>query len=190
MLTINVMTKRLRSVLRCRRWRDNPTNHVQSKQYFTAWYAANLESVKVNNATWRAANLERRRTTNAAWRAANYERQQQRIAAWKLANPERVKANAIKGTRKRKARKLGRVIHFTPAEFRELKHQLGDCCICCHRHESELTSLGLKIVPDHVVPLAKGGSDDIENIQPLCSNGVGACNQRKGATFANYMIRV
>ncbi len=37
---------------------------------------------------------------------------------------------------------------------------------------------------DHVVPLTKGGTDDIGNIQPLC----GACNRKKFVAIIDYRL--
>jgi 5-methylcytosine-specific restriction endonuclease McrA len=37
---------------------------------------------------------------------------------------------------------------------------------------------------DHVVPLTKGGSDSISNIQPLC----GSCNRKKFVTIIDYRL--
>jgi 5-methylcytosine-specific restriction endonuclease McrA len=73
-------------------------------------------------------------------------------------------------------------VHFTPKQFTELIAKYNHRCVCCLKTETQLHRLGRKLVPDHVVPLSWGQpySDEIENIQPLCST----CNNSKGARRA------
>lgn len=47
-------------------------------------------------------------------------------------------------------------------------------CQSCGKHNTEA-----KLNIDHIVPLATGGSNDISNLQVLCSR----CNQRKKHHF-------
>lgn len=69
----------------------------------------------------------------------------------------------------RRAATLG---HHTPAEWEALLDQHGHRCAHCGTTE--------RLTRDHIIPLSKGGSDLIENIQPLCHR----CNARKGARVA------
>lgn len=78
-------------------------------------------------------------------------------------------ASALK-TRRYRARKGHKRIHGWPA----LRAWFGNCCLCC--------GAARRIEADHVVPLSKGGSDDISNIQPLCRS----CNAGKATQATDY----
>lgn len=65
----------------------------------------------------------------------------------------------------------------TFAEWDELKRKYCFTCPCCFKSEPDIT-----LTIDHIVPLSKGGTEDIENIQPLCKS----CNCRKSVKSTRY----
>lgn len=73
--------------------------------------------------------------------------------------------------RKRRLLKLKCGGFHTIEEWEMLKVQYNFTCPCCGLKEPEI-----KLTVDHIISLSKGGSDNIENIQPLC----GPCNAAKG----------
>jgi len=62
-------------------------------------------------------------------------------------------------------------------EWGNLKAQYNWKCPSCNKREPEI-----KLTRDHVIPISKGGSDNIENIQPLCVS----CNSKKSTLSIKY----
>jgi 5-methylcytosine-specific restriction endonuclease McrA len=110
----------------------------------------------------------------SAYKRAYYlehrERLYERQKAYERANPER--KHAIRHNRSARKKKNGGT--FTGAQWRALCDWFGNVCLCCG-----VSSL---LTIDHVVPVAKGGVNSIDNLQPLC----GRCNARKCAKTTDY----
>jgi hypothetical protein len=62
-------------------------------------------------------------------------------------------------------------------EWETLKAQYNWTCPCCKKQEPEI-----KLTRDHIISVSRGGSDNIENIQPLCVS----CNSKKSTTTIRY----
>jgi 5-methylcytosine-specific restriction endonuclease McrA len=76
---------------------------------------------------------------------------------------------------RRRARKLNAEDDFTVEDFEALCKKYGNACLRCGGRDALLT-------PDHIVPLSLGGSNRIENIQPLCLS----CNSWKNVKVIDY----
>ena len=72
------------------------------------------------------------------------------------------------------ARKKGT---HTKEQWESLKQEFNYACVKCGRTDCNLDR-------DHIIPLYQGGSDGIENIQPLCP----WCNSGKGPETINWVL--
>lgn len=92
---------------------------------------------------------------------------------WKGGKAHKLILNA-----KRRALKLGADGSHSLKEWEDLKKKFGYMCLCCKKTEPTI-----RLTEDHIIPLTKGGTDYIDNIQPLCFS----CNSRKRVKLINYM---
>jgi|ERR1700678_1348250 len=107
------------------------------------------------------------------WRAANRLKKNKNQQTYRRRHPEKIRVlNAVYATRKTKAG--GR---FTEKQWLDLCKKYGNLCLRCNNKR--------KLTPDHVVPVSKGGTSNIGNIQPLCQ----PCNSAKNAKTTDYRKR-
>ncbi len=90
------------------------------------------------------------------------------------------KENSLNLHHKYMAKKAGNGGFHTLGEWETLKAQYNWTCPSCRKQEPNI-----KLTRDHIIPISKGGSNNIENIQPLCRG----CNSRKKDKLINkYLI--
>jgi hypothetical protein len=65
----------------------------------------------------------------------------------------------------------------TKIEWMNLCRKYKYTCLACGERKP--------LTEDHIVPVSLGGTDDIDNIQPLCLE----CNSRKNAKYIDYRPR-
>jgi 5-methylcytosine-specific restriction endonuclease McrA len=78
----------------------------------------------------------------------------------------------LRADRKREAKRKGT---YTKEQWAALKSEFDSRCVQCGFYCPHPTK-------DHIVPLYQGGSDGIDNIQPLCRS----CNSAKGSERTNW----
>lgn len=121
----------------------------------------------------RNANLDYYRSIGRASRTKHQEERNAYQRAYNKAFPEKIKAAA---NRYRVRKFLAEGSHSIE-EWETLKAHYSYTCLCCHKQEPEI-----RLTKDHIIPLEKGGSDWISNIQPLCAS----CNSKKGTKSDDY----
>ena len=176
-------------------------NKEARADYLRKWREKNRERLQIYNKDWRKKNLDYKARAKASrtrnrikvlaqkkrYREQNREKVAEQLKRWRIANAEKIAGhratekrwqtdnpeqyrhrNRIKKVRRRHREVVG---SHTASDIRNiLKLQKNRCAICREK-------LGGKYHVDHILPLAKGGSNDRTNLQITCV----PCNLVKGA---------
>jgi 5-methylcytosine-specific restriction endonuclease McrA len=169
-------------------YKDSTKKAAKNREYV----AAHREEMKAYHRAYREAHSEEiaayeesRREKRRAYREAHreeiaaYAQQWQKEHRAELAVKFRAsqKAHAAEYTayrHNREAREQEAGGTYTATEWRALCTWFGDVCLRCG-------AIG-ELSVDHVVPISKGGSNAIMNLQPLCK----PCNSRKHTKTIDY----
>lgn len=173
------------------------------KEYKTLWRIGNQEEINNKKRQWRKNNLAREQSKESQYRKSRPEKEKEKRRKyvqshldkvygrirqwqkdnhdrlieiqrnWRLANPDKV----VVQVENRRSRKVSNGGVITSVEWRKLKEKYKYTCLCCKRREPEI-----KLTLDHIKPLAKGGTNTIDNVQPLC----GSCNSSKNTKEVDY----
>lgn len=121
----------------------------------------NADSIKIQQQDNYNRNKEKRKASVSAWQKANPDKFKQYQSISKKRNKEAIAADSRRRNARRKANGI-----FTIAKKELLKLSQGPCFYCGSLE---------RITVDHVVAIARGGTDSIGNLVPACKR----CNSSK-----------
>jgi 5-methylcytosine-specific restriction endonuclease McrA len=142
-------------------YKANPKPSIEAT---TRWRLNNLEKDGERQRLWREKNP----TYQSAWYQKNKVKRDAKSREWEAIHPAKIRQYSLLSGHKRRAEKAQSGGSFTGQQWLEVIKKFDERCVCCG-DKKPLTA-------DHVVPLSRGGSSFIENIQPLCKS----CNSSKG----------
>jgi 5-methylcytosine-specific restriction endonuclease McrA len=148
--------------------RQYRAEHLAEKTaYLEQYRAANVAKANAYAKQYRADNAEKLKQ----WRLDNVALLARLDKEYRKAHPEK----AAEKTRRRRAIEMRAEGSHTRDEWLAMVEHFNGYCVCCGKH------FGVEgLTEDHVVPLTWGGSEWIQNIQPLCTS----CNCSKGNRHA------
>lgn len=150
--------------------KENPEKYDEALRKFRE---SHREELNAKAKERRDANIEHAREIG---RKA-YERHAEERRAYSREYAKEHPEKSIAANNRRRARKHEAGGSHTEQEWQDLKAYYDFTCLRCHRREPEI-----KLSRDHVLPLEMGGSDSVENIQPLCTR----CNSKKNNKHIDY----
>lgn len=167
-----------------KKWqRENPEKHNEKSRRWLRLHPdkerersarrrlENPEKARASVRKWQRENPEKAKANKQKWQRENPEKMREASARWARENPEKHRAK----DHRRNTRKTNAGGSYTVAEWKSLIDHYGNKCPCCGRDDVKLTA-------DHIIPVSKGGTSNIDNIQPLCL----PCNASKGDKTIDY----
>lgn len=159
----------------------NKANKEQYKKNDRARYARNPEKRKAVMQEIRDRDRDAHRVKMRGWSKVKYHRDpakhRELVASWSSRNPDKAKACRDHSNLMRRGRVNGAQGTHTKEQRAELFASYGGRCVYCLSPATDF---------DHVVALARGGRNDIDNLAPACE----WCNASKGASsLLSFMVR-
>ncbi len=167
-------------------YHEKNKSHLRKKRVL--YEKKNREKINTRNALYRKRNHEKvlrvtrewgkknrsyKSLQNKKWAHEHTERIRFYNKRYQTSNPEAINAK----THRRRTRITKAGGSYTASEFKNLCKQCHYKCLCCGKRR--------KLTADHVVPVSKGGTSNIDNIQPLC----GPCNSKKGSKCSDHRLK-
>lgn len=182
-----------------RKWMNaNYWKHPRkARAYASKWARENRERIKRWKAPWTRKSRARARIAGKCWictkrkKQTGYEsckpcrlKNRRRCMRWRHANNQRY----LRTRRIYNRKNLELVKHWDAskrANRRKAKgsHTFAEWQAVCRKHRWRCAHCKKRkrLTRDHIIPLSRGGTNFISNIQPLCSG----CNCKKGVSLEN-----
>ena len=129
------------------------------------------EELKNYSKKYRKNNYKIVLEKNVIYRHEHPDKARKYRDGWRFKNVETIRQH----TRNRRAKLKNSFGTITKQEWQDLLETYNYTCLKCKRND---VSLSL----DHVVPIVLGGTNTIDNAQPLCKS----CNSSKGIKIIDY----
>jgi 5-methylcytosine-specific restriction endonuclease McrA len=164
--------KRLEQYAQHERSRASLPRRIEARRKYQEEHKEQISEYKKS---WAANNSQRVASLNRDYYERNRQEVVPRSKKWAEEDADKVRVAKANNRRRRRAAKNASKGHFAVEEFDALCPTYGYACLSCGATDRVLEA-------DHVVPLTKGGSDEISNIQPLC----GECDRRKFTAVIDF----
>lgn len=129
------------------------------------WAAKNKARIAATAREYQQRNRDRIREYDRLRHQRTRDRDRELHRIWRSKNPHKV----LQYRHNRRGKRFRLDTVFVAELFAQLCDYYGNKCLRCGKPDVKLT-------PDHIIPLSRGGSNDLFNIQPLCFS----CNSAKG----------
>lgn len=166
-----------------KRWSD--ANKDRVLEYHAKYRQEHRELYSISTKKWNEKNLDKHREYVRRYIAAHKDHYRELGKRWNKANRGRINKQRLDRYRKdptkakwnskiRRFRKKASGGDHTMQEWQMLCKQYNNRCLSCGSNGP--------LTEDHIIPISLGGSNNIDNIQPLCVS----CNSKKGTHMTDY----